>query len=176
MAEEVAAEGGETESKGSSKLLLIIIGVVVLLLLIVIGVLAFMLMSSNDKPEPTKEEKEIAEAVKTDEAAKAFQVEKEYFFSLDPFIVNLNDSNAKHYLKAVMEIEVRRQEILQELQQRTPQVRDIILFILMNKTYDDIVTNEGKANLKHEISVRINQILKTGVLETLYITDFIVQW
>jgi len=179
MAEEASGKdknAPESSASGNNMLLMIIAGVA-LLLLIIVGVLAFMLLS-EEKEEVTPEMQklqEIQNIQKAEALAEAFKTEKAFFFSLDPFIVNLTDTDEKHYLKAVIELEVRREDIMKELQSKTPQIRDTILFVLTNKAYDEVNNNEGKSAVKHELLVRINQLLNTGGLEMVYLMDFVVQ-
>ena len=173
--EKDAEKQEETSGGGPNKLIFLIICGLSLILIIVVAVLSWKLMNVKEAPDLSEEEKEIQAVVIEDKAAQAFVTEKEYFYQLDPFVVNLTDLDNVHFLKATIEIEVRREEILKELEQRTPQIRDIILFILMNKSYDDVITNEGKEKVKHELIARVNHSLRTGLLEELYLTDFIVQ-
>jgi len=180
MAEETE-ETTETEkdsgdSGGSSnKLLIIIIGVLALLLLLSIGIIIWKIVLAEEEPKLSKEEIEIQE-IKAAEANKEIADEqKEFFFSMAPFVVNLADQESKHYLKVNIELGVRRKDILDEIEQRNPQVRDIILFVLMNKRFEEINTLAGKKQLKHELISRISNALRTGTVQTIYLTDFIVQ-
>jgi len=177
MAEEETEETTESgeESGGSSKLLIIIIGVLALLLFICLGIIVWKVILADEPPQLSKEEKEIQE-IKTAEAkTDIIDEQKEFFFSMAPFVVNLADQESKHYLKANIELGVRRKDILDEIEQRNPQIRDIILFVLMNKRFEEINSLAGKKQLKHELISRISNALRTGTVQTIYLTDFIVQ-
>ena len=94
---------------------------------------------------------------------------------MEPFIVNLLDQGGKRYLKAQFSIEVESEEIKQELHNRTPQLRDAILLLLASKSFLQIGVPEGKIQLRTELIERINSVLKTSAVRTLYFTEFVVQ-
>jgi len=117
------------------------------------------------------EEKKEGEAAPEGEAAGPTEI----FFNFDPFIVNLRGTGAKRYLKATIVIEIDNPSIKKEIEIRTPQLRDTILFVLTSKSYNDLSSNEGKISLKHELMAHINRILRTGNLRAIYFTEFIIQ-
>jgi len=181
MAEETE-ETTETENESgdgssSNKLLIIIIGVLALLLLISIGIIVWkvILAAPPQQVQLSEEEKQIQTLKATEAKIEIVDEQKEFFFSMAPFVVNLSDQESKHYLKVNIELGVRRKEILDEIEQRNPQVRDIILFVLMNKRFEEINSLAGKKQLKHELISRISNVLRTGTIQTIYLTDFIVQ-
>lgn len=94
---------------------------------------------------------------------------------LDPFIVNLADAQGQRYLKAVIQFEVDNPATDGEISGKLPQIRDEILMILSNKTFDDIATVAGKRMLKREISSAVNKYLASGQVTQVYFTEFVVQ-
>jgi flagellar FliL protein len=94
---------------------------------------------------------------------------------LDPFIVNLADAQGQRYLKAVMQVEVDNPSVEGEIQGKLPQIRDEILMILSNKTFDDVSTTSGKHMVKREIAAAVNKYLTTGQVTQVYFTEFVVQ-
>jgi flagellar FliL protein len=96
-------------------------------------------------------------------------------FSLDSFIVNLNEPLGKRYLKAKVTLELPDERLMQEVERRLPQFRDAILTMLSSKTYNDISDLTGKYQLRAEIISILNGYLKTGKIENVYFTEFIVQ-
>lgn len=96
-------------------------------------------------------------------------------FSLDTFIVNLISGRGKDYLKAKIDLELNNEAVTAEINKRLPQFRDAILTMLSSKAYEDIKSLEGKFQLRAEIMSMLNQHLKTGKIENIYFTDFIVQ-
>ena len=81
----------------------------------------------------------------------------------------------KRYLKTKIDIEYTRAELAEELKQRLPQLRDVILLLLSNKSLDEIQGVEGKIALRRELILRINQVLQGGKIRNLYFTQFVIQ-
>jgi len=95
--------------------------------------------------------------------------------NIDPFIVNILDEQGTHYLKAAITLEMDNQLVLEEVNQRMPQLRDAILLLVGNKTFRDLADLQGKLQLRAELLSEINKILKTGEVKKIYFTDFVVQ-
>ena len=96
-------------------------------------------------------------------------------YQMDTLIVNLSDQGGKRYLRVTMELELSAPEVLAEIQTRLPQLRDAILMVLPTKQYEEIRTTEGKIALRDELIARMNTILKTGAIATIYFTEFVIQ-
>ncbi|RLB21216.1 MAG: flagellar basal body protein FliL, partial [Deltaproteobacteria bacterium] len=62
-----------------------------------------------------------------------------------------------------------------EMDKRLPQLRDAILTLLSSKTFKDIGDLSGKYQLRAEILATLNRYLKTGKVNNVYFTEFIVQ-
>ncbi len=92
-----------------------------------------------------------------------------------PFIVNLNDGAGRRFLKLTMSIEADTPEIAAEVNQKTPQFRDIILLLLSSLSFDDIATLDGKMRLRNQMLNRINTQLTTGKIKNVYFSEFVVQ-
>ena len=61
-----------------------------------------------------------------------------------------------------------------ELNNRQPQIRDIILGILNGKTKTDMDTQTEKEQLKIEIMNAINNVLIDGAIEAIYYDEFVI--
>lgn len=96
-------------------------------------------------------------------------------FTMDPFVVNLNEPGGKRYLKSKIELEYVDDKVRQELELRLPQLRDVILMHLSSMAFDDIQGADGKIELKNALITRINQVLKQGKIRNLYFTQFVIQ-
>lgn len=94
---------------------------------------------------------------------------------MDPFIVNLNEVDASRYLKVTVELEVTSEEVVKELDKRSPQVRDLSVGILSSKSFADIQGADGKFRLKEELMFAINKVLTAGQVKRIYFTQFVVQ-
>ena len=96
-------------------------------------------------------------------------------YKLETMIVNLADQGGKRYLRITMELELSSPELTAEIDKRLPQLRDAVLMILPTKTYADIGTTQGKIALRDELLAKLNSFLKTGTVNTIYFSEFVVQ-
>ncbi len=94
---------------------------------------------------------------------------------ISEFIVNIISEENNHYVKASLTIELDGEPAATEVQKRMPQIRDSILLLLGNKTYDELQDLQGKRQLKAELASKINAILQSGTVRAIYFTDFVVQ-
>lgn len=94
---------------------------------------------------------------------------------LESFVVNISDRERDRYLKLKAELELSAPEVSDELDQRMPQVRDLIISLLGSKSFEDVRTIEGKNFLREEILLRINALLVSGAVKRVFFTEFVVQ-
>ena len=155
---EEVKEENEGEKPKKSKLKLIIIGVVILLL----GTGGFFGYNKIKKSDERETEK---------------QEQVSIIIPLKSFVVNSYDKKGvgKRYLKISMEIEVAKEEDKVKVENNIPQLRDTILILLSSQTINDINSMEGKLELKHEILLRMNQILGKETVRKIFFTEFVVQ-
>jgi flagellar FliL protein len=96
-------------------------------------------------------------------------------FALKPFVVNLADKKSRRYLKVTMKLELSNEELLEEVDKRRAQLRDVVLTLLSSKTAAEISTLEGKFLLRQDIIKRVNVNLVTGKVTKVYWEEFVVQ-
>ena len=94
---------------------------------------------------------------------------------MDPFVINIAETNGERYLKIVIQLEVSDQSVIPELDLLKPRLRDSILDLLTPKTFKELMDLSGKQRLREDIAGRINNILTTGKVTKVYFTDFVVQ-
>jgi flagellar FliL protein len=164
----------------SKKVIIIIIAVFVLLLAMMGG--GFFLLWSQMSATVAQVQMQNG----TTEASEQEQVDEQEdkmgpVYRLDTLIVNLADQGGKRYLRVTMELELKaneeidNSEVIEEIEQRLPQLRDTILMVLPTKQYADISTTPGKIALRDEIIAKLNPFLKKGQIDKLYFTEFVVQ-
>jgi flagellar basal body-associated protein FliL len=90
-------------------------------------------------------------------------------------IVNPAGTNGAHLLVTTVGLEVSTAEAKTELEQKEVQTRDILVTILTGKRMDELTTPDQKEVLREEIHQRVNKILKSGPLNKVYISKFIIQ-
>ncbi|MGP1562061.1 MAG: flagellar basal body-associated FliL family protein [Helicobacteraceae bacterium] len=160
----------EVKDSGGSKknLLLVIIAVVVLILIVtIVGVILLLGSEENvsaktasGKPAVTKDMNDV----------KLGPV-----VPLDHFIVNLADNSGRRYLKVKIQLELSGSGLMEEVENKTALIRDIIIRTLSSKTYEQVSTENGKIRLKDEIIGNINRKLIDGEVVNIFFTDFVVQ-
>ena len=162
-------EENESSEGGSKKKLIIIITAAVLLLLIIGGAAFFFL-----KPDQVVEEEidpgldgPIPDLSQSSAIGPIVEIKE--------FIVNIISEGDTHYVEASLTIELNREEALEEANKRMPQIRDAILLLVGNKTYEELQDLQGKKQLKAELISRVNSFLQTGKIKAIYFTDFVVQ-
>ncbi len=96
-------------------------------------------------------------------------------YPLDTFVVNIRDGEGDRYLKLKAELELTGSDTAEEIAQRLPQIRDLVLSLLGSKSFADIRTIEGKNFLREEIMLRVNSLLTTGSVNRVFFTEFVVQ-
>lgn len=186
MAEEKEAPAEEAAPKPKSKKKLIII--IVAAVLVVGGGAGFFLMKGGKKPEAAEEE--------PTETKKHYET-----VDIGTFTVNLSMNSSFLKVKVLLEYDP---EILAKagehseggggayggggegekdkglpgvLGQREPMIRDAIIRVLSSKRAEDVLTQEGKDQLKEEMMEAINEAtgLEEGPIVNVYFIEFIVQ-
>ncbi|MEK6628361.1 MAG: flagellar basal body-associated FliL family protein [Bdellovibrionota bacterium] len=92
---------------------------------------------------------------------------------LETFIVNMAGSKGRKVLKVNMELEIKGQEVIQEIENRKAQIRDFIIIILSSKSFEEVSSKEGKDALRTEIKDNINSFLSKGKIINVYFTELI---
>jgi flagellar FliL protein len=108
----------------------------------------------------------------------AEQLQKSAVVSLEPFVVNLADSDAARYLRIKVNLMVDDKTKLKEIEENQAlqlKVRDVILQTLTRKTSKDLNNDEGKNKLRHEIQDEIGPFFKAPKLNDVMFTEFVIQ-
>ncbi len=158
------------ETKGGKKKLFIIVGIVTLVLLIGGGVGAYFFLK---KETPSPEELDPGLAVPDPEIEQSSTTGP--MVNIEEFIVNIISGEGNHYVKASFTFELTNELVSDEVTQRMPQIRDSILLLIGNKTYEELQDLQGKRQLKSELTSKINSFLMSGKVKSIYFTNFVVQ-
>jgi flagellar FliL protein len=156
-------EGEEQKQEGSSKkgmMKMLIIILPVLLVLIVGGFFAYKMFLGGESAEAEKEKPVVPPPI----------------INLSPFVVNLSDEgDYPRYLKVEFGLELRAGSNPEEVDERMPELRDVIIVLLSSKRSKDINTIEGKDRLRDEIITRINGRLTEAIVGRIFFKEFIIQ-
>jgi len=169
-----APEASHAPSGGSGQKPILLIALAVINMLVVAGV-GFMLYQGKKKEaaEPTIEHVIAGEAEAQHKEATEEKEVVGKVVPLETFIVNLAGAKGRKILKVNMELEVKGEHSLGEIDKRKAQIRDIIIIILSSKSYDEVSTREGQDGLKTEVKDTINSFLVQGKISNVFFTEFI---
>ncbi len=169
---------GETEKpkkKGKLlKIILIFFSIILLVGAAVGGTLYFAGALSGDHSTSTDD------SPKSKKVAKNKSKKSPVYFDFDPpFIVNFIENNQIRYLQVTISVMTREEEVVDELKTYMPVIRNNLVLVFSDQTYDTISSAEGKQKLRDEALAEIQQVLKketgkTGV-EEVYFTSFVMQ-
>jgi flagellar FliL protein len=151
-------EGPPAEPKKKSKLKWVIIAVVALVVIAAGAIAGFYFFTKTEVKKPVAEKPVVIT-----------------IWPMEAFIINIAETNGERYLKIVVQLEVSDPDVVKELDQLKPRLRDSILDLLTPKTYKELMDLTGKQRLREEIAGRINNILQRGKVTKVYFTDFVVQ-
>ena len=159
------------ESSGKGKLAIfenkaILLGTIVILqALMAIGLTQFLIV-----PKLGVQEAQVGAA--TSEEKEASLPEMGVLVGLEEMVVTLRSEDRKpRYLRININLEVQSMIV----SQRLPQLRDIVIMILTEKTPEDLAHPEGKKGLRDEIFRRIDERMPPGILMNVYFSDLVVQ-
>ena len=96
------------------------------------------------------------------------------FLKMEPFVLNLFDEKGKRYLKVQIQLEVETPEALARTEKYVPMLRDMVITILTSMTFEEVITPEGKVQLREELLNGTKEILPDRV-KNIYFTEFVVQ-
>ncbi|MDY6821320.1 MAG: flagellar basal body-associated FliL family protein [Deferribacterota bacterium] len=168
MAELEVEEIKNDEKKPRKWIAYILIGVIILIVLVLLF-LGYLYVEKSGLLDKVFSGNTKNESVENREVAIG------QLFSFEEFVVNLADPSGSRYLRMGIDVEVDNKNVIVELKERKPQLRDIIISIASSKTFEDIQSVRGKIALKSEIKRRVNLVLNTGKIKNVYFTQFVVQ-
>ena len=97
---------------------------------------------------------------------------------LDAFLVNLADTESPRFVKVTFRLGLDRPKLGEEYA-KDPVIlaatRDRIISLLSTKKAEELLTLEGKEQLRTEIRQRLSGVYPEGKVVEVYIIDFVVQ-
>lgn len=122
---------------------------------------------NTEEPAADTSETDVAEAIE-DWAA----------LPLDPFVVNLADTDAARYLRIRISLMIDDKSELSHLEENKAlqlKLRDVILQMLTQKTSKDLIDDAGKNKLREDIRAKVSVFLKKPKVVDVMFTDFVIQ-
>jgi flagellar FliL protein len=96
--------------------------------------------------------------------------------TLDPFMVNLADTNARHFLRVIVAIDVETEAMQTAVNERMPRIRDALILLFSSKLSGDLTSIQGKYRLRMEILRAVNNVLGLpDKLTQMFYMEFVVQ-
>lgn len=96
-------------------------------------------------------------------------------YTLDEFILNLNDSSGRRYIKTKLVLSYENEKDVIILEKNMPQMRDLIISIMRVKTTDEMMDVDKTEKLKNEIIENLNILLGNEIIINVYFNDFLIQ-
>jgi len=101
------------------------------------------------------------------------------YFGLESFSINTSDTDEPHFVKLTLELGYEKtgttvSELQTELNERRPQIRDIIIHIVGSKRYSNVDSPDERLQLREEIRRRINDKLINGEIKEVVFTEFVL--
>ncbi len=112
----------------------------------------------------------------TEEESAVEMPEMGVLVDLEEIIVTLrSETKRPRYLRTNINLEVKDQIAADIVAQRLPQLRDIVIMVISDKTPEDLSSAEGKKGIRDEIFRRIDERMPPGILMNVYFSDLVVQ-
>ena len=158
----------KSDKKGPS-ILLIIVGVLIFLLVVAVG--GFVGYTQLPKTVSGLTGNEVVEK-------KVVRLEVKDIISLEPFLVNLADSDDIRFLRAEFKLGMAElvKTPLESNSKEIAMIRDSIIRLLKSKTSDEINASEGTDTLCEEIRVIVNEHFTQNRVAKVLIGDYVIQY
>lgn len=154
----MAEKEGEKVKKKPSKLVILI---VVMSIMIMAGAVTIVFMATD---------------IKIADVLAKFEKHEEYVMPMESFVVNLDtDSKKNIYLKSQVSLLYTDDKMGKVLEQKTSQIRDVIIKSLMEYNSEDLLVDGGLSAAKVKLRDNINAALGDDVVKDIYFTDFLIQ-
>ena len=180
--EDLDLDSGEEDAPKSSKKMMIIIIIGVVLLLIV-GVLGGMFFGGffDSEPAPAETSQTVdSELEGNAEAGDPEGITEVSYWPLEPaFVLNFEGKSKARFMQIGLEVSTTSEKSYAAVKKHLPVIRNEIVLLLSGQKYEEMVTPEGKEQLRAELIETINLILKKHKakkgIDNIYFTSFVMQ-
>ncbi len=183
MADEDLELASEEEVPKSSKKMIIIIALGVILLIALGGTAGFFLGVFDDEPaqsgsSESADGKDGGKSSAADEDSAA-NLELTYWPLEPPFVLNFEGKSKARYMQIGLEAAMNNEKTFAAVKKHLPVIRSEIVLLLSGQKYEEMVTPEGKEQLRAELIEVINTVLKQRKtkkgITNIYFTSFVMQ-
>jgi flagellar FliL protein len=94
---------------------------------------------------------------------------------IEDIVVNPSGTGGTRYLCATIALEVSGSAVAEEVGEREPQIRDLLIEIFGKRTVDDLSSLGSREEMREEIRLAVNDLLTTGDVVGVYFSNFVLQ-
>ena len=108
--------------------------------------------------------------------APAIPLKPPVYVKMEPFVVNFVQDGSLRYLQLSVELMSRDEDIRVSIADFLPQIRNELILLLSGHSYKQLVTREGKEQIRDDIHREVGRIIGNDkVVESVYLTAFVMQ-
>jgi len=156
----------------SSNMPMILVGVIAVVIGIVGGLFASDFIGGDAETEEVTESATESVASETDGTVSVDDATT-IVVPLGEFSINLKEASTLRILQMSISVECET-SVESKISEKTPEIRNAILMFTSEYTVNSLSGLEGKMDLRDEIQLRINAIIKPHRVERVYFTKFII--
>lgn len=160
------------EESKSSNMPMILVGVIAVVIGIVGGLFASDFIGGDAETEEVTESAVESVASETDGTVSVDDANT-IVVPLGEFSINLKEASTLRILQMSISVECET-SVEAKISEKTPEIRNAILMFTSEYTVNSLSGLEGKMDLRDEIQLRINAIIKPHRVERVYFTKFII--
>jgi flagellar protein FliL len=101
--------------------------------------------------------------------------EPRLLFLVENVILNPARTNGTRFLMLSVAFEVRNNQVSEQLRNREPEVRDLLLRVVGNRTVEELSTAEGRDSLRIELRNNVRALVPPGSVGRVYFPQFVIQ-
>jgi flagellar FliL protein len=178
--EEDDVEGEGSAGKPGGSLVRKVMLAVAAIVLMAVGVFAGPLVMNRVSGDPAGDAADTESA--PEQAANSSKPAGPALYQslLPPLVINIKDENGSpHFMQMSMEAMAHDQDVVNAIREHTPVIRNNLILLYGNATYESVTTREGKEELLEQGLNEIQSILRPhlddGEVKALYFTALVVQ-
>ena len=97
-------------------------------------------------------------------------------YEIGGIVINPSGTRTIRYVSLSLSVELKKGQSLDELKRREPKIRDRINLRLRKKFLDEFLFSFNGENLRNELQEIIEEVTPPGLINTIYITEYIINW
>jgi flagellar FliL protein len=94
---------------------------------------------------------------------------------ISDIVVNPSGTGGKRYLCTTVALEAAAQVVADEVTEREPQIRDLLIEILSRRNVEELSDLQTREGIREEIKESVNDLLRTGDVVGVYFSNFVLQ-